>query len=95
MLLLHGNGRRLFLQFLTLFLNCGIAPGSDGLKASGEPVLEGYRTIFGEGVGARILGLVAVAGGSAGVAAVAFAVGFSEAAFVGLLARLGGSVAAG
>jgi len=40
-------------------------------------------------------GLVAVAGGSAGVAAVAFAVGFSEAAFVGLLARLGGSVAAG
>jgi hypothetical protein len=38
-------------------------------------------------------GLVAVAGGSAGVAAVAFAVGFSEAAFVGLLTRLGGSVA--
>jgi hypothetical protein len=40
-------------------------------------------------------GLVAVAGGSAGVAAVAFAVGFSEAAFVGLLTRLGGSAAAG
>jgi hypothetical protein len=39
--------------------------------------------------------LVAVAGGGAGVAAVAFAVGFSEAAFVGLLARLGGSVAGG
>jgi hypothetical protein len=38
-------------------------------------------------------GLVTVAGGSAGVAAVAFAVGFSEAAFVGLLNRLGGSVA--
>ena len=40
-------------------------------------------------------GLVAVAGGSAGVAAVAFAVGFSEAAFVGLLTHLGGSVAGG
>ena len=39
-------------------------------------------------------GLVAVAGGDAGVAAVAFAVGFSEAAFVGLLARLGGAAAA-
>ena len=39
-------------------------------------------------------GLVAVAGGAAGVAAVAFAVGFSEAAFVGLLSRLGGSLAA-
>jgi hypothetical protein len=37
-------------------------------------------------------GLIAIAGGSAGVAAVGFAVGFSEAAFVGLLARLGGSV---
>jgi hypothetical protein len=35
-------------------------------------------------------GLISVAGGSAGVAAVAFAVGFSEAAFVGLLTRLGG-----
>ena len=39
-------------------------------------------------------GLVAVAGGAAGVAAVAFAVGFSEAAFVGLLTRLGATVAA-
>jgi hypothetical protein len=38
-------------------------------------------------------GLVEVAGGAAGVAAVAFAVGFSEAAFVGLLTRLGGSLA--
>jgi FtsH-binding integral membrane protein len=40
-------------------------------------------------------GLISVAGGSAGVAAVAFAVGFSEAAFVGLLGRLGRSLAAG
>jgi hypothetical protein len=40
-------------------------------------------------------GLVSVAGGADGVAAVAFAVGFSEAAFVGLLTRLGGSVAGG
>jgi hypothetical protein len=40
-------------------------------------------------------GLVSVAGGSAGVAAVGFAVGFSEAAFVGLLTRLGGSLGAG
>ena len=38
--------------------------------------------------------LLAVAGGGAGVAAVAFAVGFSEAAFVGLLTHLGGSLAA-
>ena len=35
-------------------------------------------------------GLVAITGGAAGVATVAFAVGFSEAAFVRLLARVGG-----
>jgi hypothetical protein len=40
-------------------------------------------------------GLISVAGGTAGVAAVAFAVGFSEAAFVGLLGRLGGSLGGG
>ena len=40
-------------------------------------------------------GLISVAGGAAGVAAVAFAVGFSEAAFVGLLTRLGGSLGGG
>lgn len=40
-------------------------------------------------------GLIVISGGSSGVAAVAAAVGFSEAAFVGLLGRLGGSVAAG
>jgi ethanolamine permease len=45
-----------------LFLNTGIAPGADGLQASGEPLLDGLRTIFGAGSSAAILGLVAVAG---------------------------------
>ena len=36
-------------------------------------------------------GLVEVAGGATGVATVAFAVGFSEAAFIRLLARVGGA----
>jgi ethanolamine permease len=45
-----------------LFLNTGIAPGADGLKASGEPLLDGLRTIFGAGSSAAILGLIAVAG---------------------------------
>jgi ethanolamine permease len=61
--------------FLTLFLNCGIAPGSEGLKASGEPVLDGYRTIFGEGAGAKLLGLVAVAGLIASFHTIIFAYG--------------------
>ncbi len=37
--------------------------------------------------------LVEIAGGAAGVATVAFAVGFSEAAFLRLLARVGGAPA--
>src|ERR671911_264979 len=51
--------------FLVLFLNAGIAPGSKELAegdASGEPLLAGLRTIFGEGTSASLLGLVAVAG---------------------------------
>jgi hypothetical protein len=38
-------------------------------------------------------GIVEIVGGSAGVATAAFAVGFSEAAFLGLLARIGGAQA--
>lgn len=40
-------------------------------------------------------GMVAIAGEGAGVAAVGFALGFSEAAFLGLLAKLGGTAAGG
>jgi ethanolamine permease len=47
---------------LVLFLNTGIAPGADGLKESGEPLLDGLRTIFGSGASASLLGLVAVVG---------------------------------
>jgi ethanolamine permease len=50
---------------LILFLNSGIAPGARELAegdASGEPLLAGLRTIFGEGTSASLLGLVAVAG---------------------------------
>ena len=44
-------------------------------QASGEPVLDGYRTIFGEGVGAKVLGLVAVAGLIASFHTIIFAYG--------------------
>ena len=48
--------------FLVLFLNSGISPGSKGLADSGEPLLDGLKTIFGSGTSAAILGLIAVAG---------------------------------
>ena len=47
--------------FLVLFLNTGIAPGAAGLGKSGEPLLDGFRTLFGTDI-AKILAAVAVIG---------------------------------
>ncbi|MBM3666812.1 MAG: ethanolamine permease [Actinobacteria bacterium] len=49
-------------SILILFLNSGISPGSAALSESGEPLLDGLKTIFGDGTSASILGLIAVAG---------------------------------
>jgi ethanolamine permease len=52
--------------FLVLFLNTGIAPGAEGIRTSGEPLLVGFRTIFGESEAgstiAAVLGLFALTG---------------------------------
>jgi ethanolamine permease len=48
--------------FLVLFLNSAISPGSGPLSTSSEPLLDGLKTIFGDGTSASILGLIAVAG---------------------------------
>ena len=48
--------------FLTLFLNSGISPGSEKLAASGEPLNDGLKTIFGSGTAASLLALIAVTG---------------------------------
>ena len=61
--------------FLVLFLNSGIAPGSKGLSDSGEPLLDGLKTIFGSGTSASLLGLVAVAGLVASFHTIIFAYG--------------------
>jgi ethanolamine permease len=49
--------------FLVLFLNTGVT-GAEQIRTSGEPVLDGFRVIFGAGgeTTANILGLAAVAG---------------------------------
>lgn len=61
--------------FLVLFLNTGIAPGAEGLRDSGEPLLDGLKTIFGSGTSAALLGLVAVAGLVASFHTIIFAYG--------------------
>ena len=47
---------------LTLVLNTGVAPGAEGLGASAEPLLDGFRTTLGSDTSANLLGLMAVAG---------------------------------
>ena len=47
---------------LTLLLNAGIAPGAAAVGASDEPLFLAFTTIFGDGIGASALALVAVAG---------------------------------
>jgi ethanolamine permease len=59
---MYGLWTLVVLAFLVLFLNTSIAPGAEGLRGSGEPLLDGLKTIFGSGTSASILGLVAVAG---------------------------------
>jgi ethanolamine permease len=58
-----------------LFLNSGIAPGSEALSESGEPLLDGLKTIFGSGTSASLLGLIAVAGLVASFHTIIFAYG--------------------
>ena len=47
--------------FLVIFLNTGIAPGAAGYAKSAEPLLDGFRTLFGSDI-AKILAAVAVIG---------------------------------
>jgi ethanolamine permease len=61
--------------FLTLITAACIAPGTAGLATSDEPLFEGFRTIFGEGIGARLLALLAVAGLVASFHGIVFACG--------------------
>ncbi len=58
--------------FAVLTLNSSLSPGSWGLKASGEPLLEGFRTLFGTDI-AKILALIAIAGLVASFHAIIFA----------------------
>lgn len=60
--------------FLVLFLNAGIAPGAAGLAKSGEPLLDGFRTLYGSGA-AKGLALVALVGLVASFHTIIFAFG--------------------
>jgi ethanolamine permease len=59
---IYGLITLVFTGFLILFLNSGIAPGSEALSESGEPLNDGLKTIFGEGTATSLLALIAVTG---------------------------------
>jgi ethanolamine permease len=59
---------------LVLWLNSAISPGAFALSKSGEPILEGFRTIYGGGL-AKVLSAIAVAGLIASFHAIIFAYG--------------------
>ena len=61
--------------FLVLFLNAGIAPGASQVGVSEEPLYLGFQTIFGDGIGAKVLALIAVAGLIASFHTIIFAYG--------------------
>jgi ethanolamine permease len=60
---------------LTLVMNGAIPPGAEAIGKSEKPLLEGFRTIFGQGLGAKALALVAVTGLVASFHSIVFAYG--------------------
>ncbi len=73
--ILYGLLTLVAAAFLTLILNTAMAPGAAALSASEEPLFDGFRTIFGEGMGARLLALIAVTGLVASFHTIIFAYG--------------------
>jgi ethanolamine permease len=61
--------------FLTIVLNTAIAPGARALGESDEPLFAAFKTIFGDGIGAKLLALIAVTGLVASFHTIIFAYG--------------------
>ena len=73
--ILYGLLTLVICAFLTLFLNSGIAPGAAEVGLSDEPLFLGFQAIFGNGIGSRVLALIAVAGLIASFHTIIFAYG--------------------
>ncbi len=73
--ILWALGTLVVCAFLTLFLSSAIAPGAAALGTSSEPLFDGFRTIFGAGVGTKLLAAAAVAGLIASFHSIVFAYG--------------------
>ena len=70
-----GMGTLIVSALLVLFFNASIPTGTFALAKSGEPILDGFRAIYGAGGLAKVLAAVAVAGLVASFHAIIFAYG--------------------
>jgi ethanolamine permease len=70
-----GLGTLVVFAFLTVILNAGIEPGAAVVGRSDEPLLLGFRTIFGPFALARVLALFACTGLAASFHAIVYAYG--------------------
>ena len=57
-----GMHTLLVASIFTLFINAGLDGGAYGIGASGTPLFDGFKGIFGEGMGASLLGLMGLIG---------------------------------
>ena len=73
--ILLGLATLVVFAFGTLVLNTALSPGAAVLARSNEPLFDGFRAIFGMGLGTRLLAGVAVAGLVASFHCIVFAYG--------------------
>jgi ethanolamine permease len=73
--ILYGLVTLIVVSFLTVILSVGMAPGAAKIATSNEPLFLGFQTIFGLGLKARVLALVACTGLVASFHTIIFAYG--------------------
>lgn len=73
--ILYGLATLIVCSFLTLILSVGIAPGASAVGRSAEPLFLGFQSIFGKGMGSRLLALIACTGLIASFHTIIFAYG--------------------
>jgi len=73
--ILYGLVTLIAVSFLTVVLSVGMAPGAGRIATSNEPLFLGFQTIFGLGLKARVLALIACTGLIASFHTIIFAYG--------------------
>jgi ethanolamine permease len=70
-----GMHTLLVASLFTLFINSGIGGGASAIGASGTPLFDGFKAVFGEGTAAELLGLIGLLGLIASFFTIIFAYG--------------------